>query len=95
MSSLLGKNRVSESEVIAVPDVPFTATFKPFHHRDIITVVKQGAEAVGLDIVAEEYILAQNGQRMFGVYDLSQGTNELSWSIGVRNSMNKSMSIVS
>jgi len=92
-SKLMGKNHVSEAEVFSVPDVPFTRTFKPFHHRNIISVVKQGVEAVGLDIVEKEYVLAQNGQRMFGVYQLSQGTSELSWSIGIRNSMNKSMSI--
>ena len=92
-ATLMGTNHVSEAEVIAVPDVPFTRTFKPFHHRDIISVVKQGVQAVGLEIVKSEYVLAQNGQRMFGVFDLSQGTSELSWSIGIRNSMNKSMSI--
>jgi hypothetical protein len=92
-STLLGNNHVSEAEVMAVPDVAFTSTFKPWHHRDIISVVKQGVEAVGLEIVNSQYVLAQNGQRMFGVFDLSQGTSELSWSIGIRNSMNKSMSI--
>ena len=61
--------------------------------RNLLYLAQSGYEAVGLDIVAEEYVLAQNGQRMFGVYQLSQGTSELSWSIGIRNSMNKSMSI--
>jgi hypothetical protein len=89
----MGNNRVSEAEVIAVPDVPFTRTFHPVHHREVITAIKDGVQAVGLDIVQAEYVLAQNGQRMFGVYDLSQGTGELSWSIGIRNSMNKSMSL--
>ncbi len=92
-STLMGNNRVSEEEVFAVPDVPFTPTFKPFHHRDIISVVKEGIQAVGLDIVKSEYVLGQNGQRFFGVYGLDNGTSELSWSIGVRNSINKSMSI--
>jgi hypothetical protein len=93
MSQLMGTNVVTEAEVFAVPDALFTPTFKPFHHRDIISVVKEGVQAVGMEIVNAEYVLAQNGQRMFGVYDLSQGTSELSWSIGIRNSMNKSMSI--
>lgn len=92
-STLSGKNNVTEAEVFAVPDVLFTPTFKPYHHRDIISVVKQSAQAIGLDIMKSEYALAQNGQQMFGVYDLSQGTSELSWSIGIRNSMNKSLSI--
>ena len=92
-TTLMGTNHVSEAEVFSVPAVHFTPTFKPFHHRDIISVVKEGVQAVGLDIVEKEYVLAQNGQRMFGVYHLSQGTSEMSWSIGIRNSTNKSMSI--
>ena len=92
-STLMGTNKVTESEVVNVSDVPFTRTFHPVHHRDVITAVQESVQAVGLDIVKSEYVLAQNGQRMFGVYDLNQGTSELSWSIGIRNSMNKSMSL--
>ena len=90
---LLGKNRVSEAEVIAVPAVPFTKTFHPVHHRDFIQSVRDGVKAVGLEIVKAEYVLAANGNRMFGVYDLSAGSSELCYSIGIRNSMNKSMSL--
>jgi hypothetical protein len=92
-ATLMGINNVTESEVFSVPAVPFTRTFHPVHHRDVITAVQESVQAVGLDIVKSEYVLAQNGQRMFGVYDLNQGTSELSWSIGIRNSMNKSMSL--
>jgi hypothetical protein len=93
MSSALLGNRVAEAEVMAVPDVPFTKTFHPIHHRDVIRSVQDSIQAIGMEIINAEYVLAQDGQRMFGVYDLSQGTNELSWSIGIRNSMNKSMSL--
>lgn len=92
-SILMGNNAVTEAEVMAVPAVPFTKTFHPLHHRDVIGAVKEAIGIVGMDIVKSEYVLAQNNQRMFGVFDLSQGTSELSWSIGIRNSMNKSMSI--
>ena len=92
-ATLLGKNRVSEAEVISVPDVPFTRTFHPIHHRDVISAVKEGVQAVGLDITRTEYVLAAEGMKMFGVYDLSQGTSELSWSIGIRNSVDKSMAL--
>ncbi|MCF6239293.1 MAG: hypothetical protein L3J79_10895 [Candidatus Marinimicrobia bacterium] len=92
-STLMGNNRVSEAEVITVPDVAFTRTFLHVHHRNVLSAVKDGVQAAGLNIVKSEYVLAQDGQRMFGVYDLNQGTSELSWSIGIRNSMNKSMSL--
>lgn len=89
----MGTNHVSEAEVFSVPAVPFTRTFHPVHHRDVITAVKEGVQAVGLDIVKAEYVLAAEGKKMFSVWDLNQGTSELSWSIGIRNSMNKSMSL--
>lgn len=92
-SALLGQNRVSEAEVINVPDVPFTRSFHPVHHRDVIRVVREGLNAVGLEVTRSEYVLAAEGMRMFGVYDLSYSNGELCWSIGIRNSLNKSMSL--
>ncbi len=90
-STLLG-NRVSETEVCNVPDVPFTRSFHPVHHRDIIRLMKNGIQAVGLEICKAEYVLAQKGMQMFSVYDLSNSNSELCWSIGLRNSLNKSLS---
>lgn len=92
-SSLLGSNRVCEAEVINVPDVPFTRTFHPVHHRDVIRVVREGIQAVGLEVTRAEYVLAAQGMRMFGIYDLSYSNGELCWSVGVRNSLNKTMGI--
>ena len=92
-SILMGTNNVSEQDVFNVPAVPYTRTFHPVHHGEVIRAIKEAIGVVGMEIVRSEYILGQDGMRMFGVYDLSQGTSELSWSIGIRNSMNKSMSL--
>ena len=93
MSSTLLGNKVTEAEVFAVPDVTFTATYRPFHHRDIISVIKQGIQGVGMDIVASDYVLANEGKKMFGTFDLSAGDSEMCYSVGFRNSLDKSMSI--
>jgi len=90
-SLLLGKNRVSEAEVMAVPDVPFTKTFHPVHHREIIGAIKQSLGAFGLDIVKAEYVLAAEGKKLFSVWDLNQGNSNLCWSLGIRNSMDRSL----
>jgi len=92
-SAIIGKNRVTEAEVIQVEDVAFTRTFKPFPHRSVIDAIKTGIKAVGLDVVKSEYVLASNGLKMFGVWDLSVNNNDLCWSIGIRNSMDKSMAL--
>lgn len=92
-SILMGLNKVTESEVFSVPAVPFTRTHKPIHHKDFIAAIKEGVHAVGLDIVKAEYVIAAEGKKMFGVYDLSARNTELCWSIGIRNSMDKSLAL--
>ncbi len=92
-SILIGANKVSESEVFNVPSVPFSKTFHPVHHRELVKAVKEGVQAVGLEIVKAEYVLAAEGKKMFGIYHLSQGNSDLCWAIGIRNSLNKSISI--
>jgi len=92
-STLLGNNFVSEEEVFSVPAVPYTRTFHPVHHKELISVLSDSIAAVGLDVVKKEYVLAAEGRRMFSVWDLNQGSSELCWSIGIRNSMDRSMSL--
>ncbi len=92
-SILIGTNKVTEAEVIQVPAVPFTNSFHPIHHRHIIDAIRSGVVATGLEIVNTQYVLGNNGKRMFGVWDLSGGSDEMCWSIGIRNSMDKSMAL--
>ena len=92
-SILIGSNKVTEADVIRVPAVPFTNSFHPVHHRNVIDAIRSGVVATGLEIVNTDYVLANNGNRMFGVWDLSGGNDELCWSIGIRNSMDKSMAL--
>ena len=93
MSATLIGNRVSESEVFNVPSVPFTKTFKPFHHKQVIESIRSALNMVGLGIVSTEYVLGNEGKRMFGVFDLDSGTDELGWSMGFRNALDKSFAI--
>lgn len=93
-STLLGKNRVTESEIFAVPAVPYTRSFHPIHHKDMIVTVKDAIASAGLAITKQEYVLGgKNGEKVFGVYDLSNGNSELCWSVGIRNSMDKSFAL--
>jgi len=91
-STLIG-SKVTEAEVAQVPVVPFTDTFHPVHHRDVIDAIRNGINMSGLDIVRSEYALAREGMQMFAVWDLNTGNSDLCWSIGIRNSMNKSLAL--
>jgi len=91
-STLIG-NTVTETEIAKVPAVPFTDTFHPVHHKEVIDAVRNAISLTGMDIVRAEYALAREGMQMFAVWDLNNGTDELCWSIGIRNSMNKSLAL--
>jgi len=92
-ATLIGNNKVTEAEIIQVPEVPFTRTFRPVHHKQVIDAIRTGINAVGLEIVDTEYVLAREGMQMFGVWNLATGNDELCWSVGIRNSMDKSMAL--
>lgn len=92
-ATLIGNNRVTEAEIMQVPEVQFTKTFRPVHHKQVIDAIRTGINAVGLEIVDTEYVLAREGMQMFGVWNLATGNDELCWSVGIRNSMDKSMAL--
>lgn len=91
-STLMG-NMVTESEVIQVPVVPFTRTFHPVHHKQVIDAVRTGISLTGMEVVKSQYVLARDGMQMFGVWDLNAGSSDLCWSLGIRNSMDKSLAL--
>ena len=76
-SALIGKNRVSEAEVIAVPEVDWTDTFHPIHHKLVISALRTSLDAFGLEVVKAEYVLASEGQKMFSVWDQQRNVRAL------------------
>jgi len=92
-STLMGSNFVTEAEVIAVPDVPWTKSFHPIPHKDFVKVMEEAVTAVGIGITEKQYILNNNGMKMFSVWQLDQGDSAMKWSIGLRNSTDKSLSL--
>lgn len=86
-------NTFTEAEIIQVPEVPFTDTFHPIHHREIISAMRNSVQNVGLEIVNSEYTLTREGMQFFGVWDLSHRNADMCWSLGIRNSMDKSLAL--
>ena len=60
-ATLIGNHRVTEAEIMQVPAVQFTRTFRPVHHKLVIDAVRTGIKAVGLEVVDTEYVLARAG----------------------------------
>jgi hypothetical protein len=83
--------RVNESIVMAIPEPPFTKSWSPVSHARVINTLEQACKNTGLNIMARDYSLNVKGTRMFGVWDLDYTTNGSCYSLGFRNSIDKSM----
>jgi len=95
MGKLVGTaKRVSESHVKSeVVDIPYTNTWHPLHHREVIGSLEWAVDSMGLKVTSKEYSLSQGGLDMFAVWGLDQGNEARPWNIGFRNSMKKSFAV--
>ena len=83
-------NKLTREALAQVATPAGTATHKPIPH---ITVVEKLIEALSfrqIGVVREEYAVSSDGMRMFGVKDLSSGFDGCRFTIGLRNSHDKS-----
>jgi len=89
---------VTEAVVRREPAPAFTSTWHPHSHAAVIDAVDAACKKHGWEIERKVYSL-KPGEKMFGVWDLKTMDNSLvktsenTLSIGVRNSINKEMSV--
>jgi hypothetical protein len=86
-----GARKVTRNELleIAVPDA--TRTHQPLSHFEIVEVLEEALSFRYLKIVRDEYAVSQDGMKLFGVMDLNAEFSGCRFSIGLRNSNDKSM----
>ena len=85
---------VSRDEVALVPTPCGTESWKPVPHMEVIDAVTEVVKAHNWQILDENFGLAREGQKMFGVMRINK-TNSTDWSrcIGLRNSHDKSFAV--
>ena len=95
MSLMMSEGKyVSRNEIAAIPTPEGTASWHPVPHLDVIDSVTEAIKAKNWQIVDEQYGLAREGQRMFGVMRLNRSSSpEWSRAIGLRNSHDQSLSV--
>lgn len=88
-------NYVSRDQVINIQTPPFTETWHPIAHSDILTSLETAIHenGNGLSVTKEDYSLSTNGANMFGVWHLNQRINGMASTIGIRNSIDKSFAL--
>ena len=85
---------VGRDEIATVPTPEGTDSWHPVPHLDVIDAVTEVVKAHDWQIVDEQYGLAREGQRMFGVMRINKSSSsEWSRCIGIRNSHDQSLSV--
>src|SRR5712692_4132115 len=78
-----------ELEQIPVPEA--TLTHKPVPHHVIVEALVETLSFRHIGVVNEEYAVSFDGMKMFGVLDLETQMEGCRFSIGIRNSHDKSL----
>lgn len=83
--------KLTREQVTLVTTPPGTATHKPVPHAEVIGALIETLGFRHIAVVKDEYAVSKDGMKMFGVLDLDTGIHGCRFSIGVRNSHDKSM----
>lgn len=82
---------ISRPQLALIEAPPGTRTHQPVAHIDVVNAVIETLGFRKIAVVREEYAVDKTGMKMFGVMDLEEEFAGCRFSIGLRNSNDKSM----
>jgi len=88
-----GAETVDRETVFDTATPASTQTWYPLPHRDLIYEVEGQLEDAGFQLTAESHALSHEGDRYFGVFEVSlpdRTIGDYQWIVGLRNSHDKS-----
>lgn len=86
-----GARKIAREELRELPVPEATRTHQPLSHHEIVETLEEALSYRHLQVVRDEYAVSADGMRMFGVMDLNAEFTRGRFSIGLRNSNDKSM----
>lgn len=86
-----GTRKITRAELSDLPVPQATRTHQPVAHFQIIETLIESLTFRHISVIRDEYAISPDGLRMFGVLDLNTEWNGCRFSIGLRNSNDKSM----
>lgn len=86
-----GARKIAREELKDIPVPEGTKTHMPLSHFEIVQALEESLAYRHLMVVKDEYAVSGDGMKMFGVMDLNCQFTEGRFSIGLRNSNDKSM----
>ena len=86
-----GGQKSGRTELALVPTPPATETHRPVPHHEIVRALIETLSFRHIGVVHDEYAVSPDGMKLFGVLDLETEMEGCRFSIGLRNSHDKSM----
>jgi len=87
---------VTEKEVMAVKSPPYTDTWRPVSHREVIDAMEIACIATGIGVKSRTYSMNKYGTRLFGLWtlDVKVGNGkQMDYMLGFRNALDKSFAL--
>lgn len=84
---------IGRQELRALPTPPGTSTHRPIPHAEVIEALVETLGFRRLEVVRDAYAVTPDGNRMFGVLEVGLEESGVRFSVGVRNSHDKSMAL--
>src|SRR5687768_8241999 len=86
-----GAQIITRDQLVALPVPQGTATWKPIPHVEVVNALVETLGFRHIGVVREQYAATEDGMKMFGCLDLEAGFTGCCFSIGLRNSNDRSM----
>ena len=86
-----GTQKITRAELAVILTPEGTRTHQPLSHYQIIEALIEALSFRHIQVVRDEYAVSADGLRMFGVLDTSSAWDGCCFSIGIRNSNDKTM----
>lgn len=86
-----GSSKITREQLKLIPTPEPSPTHQPIPHNRIVEALVEGLSFRHISAIREEYAVSSDGMKMFGVLDLETTFEGCRFSVGIRNSNNKSM----
>ena len=86
-------HKIGRQDLLILPTPEPTRTHKPVPHHVVVQALIETLGFRHLEVKDDEYAVSKDGMRMFGLLDLSMEGDGINFSIGMRNSHDKSFSL--
>lgn len=87
--------RIVDHDILAsLPDpVSKGAHHKPIRHDVLVQAIQEETASRGLHITKATYAITPQGEKFFGVFTFGREDAEKAWSLGIRNSVDRTLAI--